>query len=459
MQRCKKTLSWCQAWREGFNARCRLWRVNRAARIGDQSAMPLSPDILPDAHELEPGEVEARRLWARRRGRPQWLWPDVARADWQRAQHWIEGVARAVLTGTPPPAQDWSLPERRAALGLACYTSGMGPLLGWWRQQGRLSLAAPVAALLDLHLDHNRRRMAGMAAAAGALGDRLQERGITGVLLKGMHTAQACFPDPATRPLSDIDLLVSGEALPQVEALLVREGYAETGRTPRESSWRRAGTATQPRTLMFVHAEDPWTVDLHHALDIPVAGGGGAVPLDRLEPLRTTRRWGAHPGLAVLEQPLLLLHLAAHAGAGLHNMTLIRLVELHLLIRQDESRGRLDWRELLDQGAEAGVLGHAYPALLLCERLVPGTVPPAVLTACAAQAPARVRKLVADLAPARAQRVGGHSLREHFMWAGGALGLLKQARRDVLQPGLSLKERLAIYERRAWQVIRGAFRG
>jgi hypothetical protein len=273
------------------------------------------------------------------------------------------------------------------------------------------------------------------------------------VLLKGMHTAHMVFPDPATRPLSDIDLLVGAQARESVEALLIAHGYAETGRTQRESSWRKAGVASQPRTLSFVHAQDPWTIDLHHALDIPVAGGGGAIPLDRLEPLRHAGRsdpW-AWPGL---EQPTLLLHLAAHAGAGLHNMTLIRLVELHLVIK----RQRPDWQMFLEQGSQAQVLGHAWPALLLCERLVPATVPQAVLAQCGAQAPARVHHLMADLSPGQAQRVGESSLGEHFMWAGGALGLLRQGWRDLTQPGLSMRERLSIYERRAWQVVRGRLR-
>jgi hypothetical protein len=438
-------------------------RVNRQAAGGHKETMLLSPQIspvepafhtpwCPAGDDLAPGELVARRQWARRQGAPDWLWPGVDRADWLRAQSWIEEKARAILSGKGPLVADAAALDPDA-LGLACYTSGMGPLLGWWRRQGLLVASPSVGALFELHFEHNRQRMVTMTAAAARLLGLLHERRIVAVLLKGMHTAHAIFPDPATRPLSDIDLLVSPQAREPVEALLRARGYGETGRTMRESSWRQHGVASEPRTLTFTHAMDPWTIDLHHELDIPVAGGGAAIPLDRLEPLRHAGRGGPWdwPGL---EQPLLLLHLAAHAGAGLHNMTLIRLVELHLAIR----RHRPDWVMFLEQGARAKVLGHAWPALQLCERLVPGTVPQAVLDGCAARAPARVRRLVADLSPGQAQRVGDSSLGEHFMWAGGALGLLRQGWHDLTQPGLSMRERLSIYERRAWQVMRGRLR-
>ena len=156
----------------------------------------------------------------------------------------------------------------------------------------------------------------------------------------------------------------------------------------------------------------------------------------------------------MIEQPLLLLHLAAHAGAGWQNLTLLRQVELILVVREDLAAGRLSWDAFLDLGARTGALGYAYPALTLADRLAPGTVPPSVLGACAAAAPAAVRGALARLTPASAQRIDRSSLSEHFMWASGWRGRLRQLAADLI-PAEGWPSILGIYEERAWRLIRG----
>jgi hypothetical protein len=165
----------------------------------------------------------------------------------------------------------------------------------------------------------------------------------------------------------------------------------------------------------------------------------------------------AHASARVLDQPLLLLHLAAHAGSGLHNLTLLRLVELQLVIRADLASGRLDWDGVLDLGARTGALGYAWPALKLCEDLAPGVAPSAVLEQCAASAPAAVRRRLADLTPATAQRIDRNSVAEHFMWAEGWRGRLRQVASDLLPAAGTPRQFWSIYEARAWRLVRGRF--
>ena len=45
------------------------------------------------------------------------------------------------------------------AIGVACYTSGVGPLLGFWLEQGGIAASPQVSAVLERHLRHNRLRM------------------------------------------------------------------------------------------------------------------------------------------------------------------------------------------------------------------------------------------------------------------------------------------------------------
>jgi len=395
---------------------------------------------------LSPAEVRARFTRAKRQGNPVWLWPDIAVEDWRRALATIAQTARDVLSGRPAGSLSAADAD---AFGLACYTSGMGPLLGWWQARGLVRAAPDIGRVIDLHWRHNMDRNAHLAAIAADVAERLRGAGIAVALLKGAHTAAAYFPAPGTRPMADIDLLVGPRDLTGADAVLAAAGYVPGRRGERETNWRRAGTPAAPRTLTFLHRDDPWSIDLHHSLDQAVAAGAPPVRFDGARPLD-----GRGPSAAPLDQPLLLLHLAVHAGGGLHNLTLLRLVELHFVIRRDGADGGLSWPAFVRTGRAIGALGYAYPALRLCEDLVPGTVPAWVLERCAAAAPARVVRIVARLAPATAQRVERSSIAEHFMWSAGWPGLCRQLAADLV-PARSWRAAWSIYERRAWQMLRG----
>jgi hypothetical protein len=403
--------------------------------------------MLRSTVEETPSAVAARFRAARRAGRPAWLWPEVSLSDWQVAQRAIAAVARDMLRG-----ERSALAGDPDALGLACYTSGMGPLLGWWAEEGRVKASDGLAELLALHRRHGEVRTTRIEAAAIEIVDRLRSDDIPVVVLKGAHTARAYFPDPATRPAADVDLLIPVGDVDRAEKAFARAGLIRGTRRTWESSWRPAGARTLPRSLWFVHQDDPWTIDLHWSLNI--RAGAIVAKLDDAAPFSSQVRWGACPEASVLDQPLLLLHLAAHAGAGLHNLTLLRLVELNFVIARDRARGALSWPAFLRLGIETGALGLAYPALRLAEKLMPGSVPRAVLDACAARTPTGVVRVVERLDPAIAQRIGRISLAEHFMWSRSLGERLGQIGSDLF-PRAPWRERAAIYERRAWQILRG----
>jgi hypothetical protein len=143
--------------------------------------------------------------------------------------------------------------------------------------------------------------------------------------------------------------------------------------------------------LWLAHADDPWSVDLHSALDFAATPGADIVRLDRAKPFDSVEPWAVEPSARVLSQPLLLLHLAAHAGGGLGSLTLLRMVEIILVIRRDLAGDRLDWADFLAVAAQTGGLGAAYPALTMCDMLAPGTIPEDVVDACGEAMPRRAR--------------------------------------------------------------------
>ena len=398
---------------------------------------------------LATDEIRSRLRRAAVRGNPAWLWPDVAPA--QRAAA-VERIAAA--TGAILRDEAATLAGDAGAIGLAGYVSGMGPLLGWWIEQGSVAAPDPVAAVLREHLRHNRDRAARLRRACTAITAALDSAGIRSVVLKGLHTEKAYFPAPGTRPASDIDLLVAERDRIAAERVLWSRGLIPASRGRFESSWREGSAATQPASLYLVHRDDPWTIDLHHSLDIAPAPGAAIARLDLGRPMESARPWGDMGAGYTLDQPLLALHLAVHAGHGLHNLTLLRLVELVLVIRRDVASARLSWPDFAALAGAAGALGYAYPALAFAEQRAPGTVPAGILAESARAAPHRAVGIVRRLTPATAQRVGRLSLAEHFMWTRGIGGWSRQIAADLV-PHRSVRRNLEIYRARGWQLLGG----
>jgi hypothetical protein len=401
--------------------------------------------------EIHTDEVRRRFVWARRQGRPAWLWPDVPIDDWRSALVGIEGAIAAILAG----GRGVGLEGDAQAIGLAGYTSGMGPLLGLWLEQGWLRADRPIAVILARHLAHNRLRSATMRAAAVEIVGRLADRRIEALVLKGAHTGATYFPEPGARPASDIDILVADGEASAAEGVMARSGLALKSRARWESSWFPPSAGREPRSLTYVHAEDPWSIDLHSSLNISVGYGTPLAALDLGRPMASGGRWPVDSRARVLDQPLLLLHLATHAGAGWQNLTLLRQVELVLVIRQDLAAAQLSWDAFLEVGARTGALSYAYPALHLAEKLAPGAVPQEVLDHCAARTPAAVRRALEPLTPAMAQRIDRNSVGEHFMWGLGWRGRLRLLASDIVPSARSWPELRKIYEERAWRLIRG----
>jgi hypothetical protein len=400
---------------------------------------------------ITPSEFRDRSDKARRSGNPAWLWPEVPVAAWADAMGAVAKAVSAVLAVAPAelPALD------PLALSLACYTSGVGPLLGWWAEQGLLDGAAEARELVALHLQHARTRASATGRPSQDLVSALTKAAIPVIVLKGGHTAQSYFPDPATRPSSDLDLLVPANRSDDAETVLSSVGLQCVARDLRESSWARSGTDRTPRHLWLIGEDDPWSVDLHRSLDFAASVGARVVRFDEADPFTVGEPWSLDPTAHSLRQPLLLLHLAVHASGGLQSLTLLRMVEIILVVRQDTANQRLSWDEFIALGARIGALGAVYPALAMSEKLAPGTIPSGVLRICRELAPRRTRSVVDKLDPANVQRIDRASVAEHFMWIKGPRGWTRQLWADLTAGSGSLRSRQSIYQARIYRLLRG----
>ena len=378
------------------------------------------PPLSLDAWDLSPDEVERRLAWARRQGRPGFPWPGVEVAAWRACLVELARVVRAVLRpdGDEAPALRTPAGVGPEALGVAAYTSGLGPLLGLWIERGSLAADAADAELLALHLEHGRRRARALRAMLGEALDALSDAGVPVTVLKGAHTSVAYFPEPGARPAADVDLLVPPGTLEGAGRALAAAGWAPGARQsrPGKADWIPTGTSTLPRSLHLVHADDPRRVELHDSLARDFFGVR-TVELDAAGALEPHP--DVHPLVRVLAPPLLVAHLALHASQELHHVQMLRLLELAWVVEAERVAGRLDDGAVASVLARAGALRFALPALDLAEKLVPGSMEPALLDLARRDAPRRMTRYLERLLPATAQRLEGISLDERFIWCRG----------------------------------------
>ncbi len=380
------------------------------------------------------------------------LWHQVPSASLSAGWSQLGEVARAILrNASPPPITGAEVPTPLAALGVAAYVSGLGPLLGRWTEDARISADKATADLLTHHLDHGRGRAATLAVRLAELLDVLAESGITATLLKGTDTAHRYFPEPGTRPRADIDLLVAPHQLDAARAALRAAGYIEFRRTryANRSEWRHPKAPQTLQSLEIDHADNPWSVDLHAALDRWYFRGLRA-SFGYPTPDQLARWTFAGRPVFVLAQPLLTAFLALHASYVMRDFRPLRAVELVLVVRQDVANGALRWdalAELLDRTRTARFV---YPALELAERWVPGTLDPGLRQQLDRAATPRMRRVVNQV-EADGLRLAYRSLDERLMWPQGTaewLGNLSEliwSADDAMTAG----DQLRMYLRRA----------
>lgn len=412
---------------------------------------------------MAPSQHEVRERLARwqRTGDPHDLWPGLEERDFRRAMGDIGGVTRSVLRQADwddPLDCPFSSPPR--ALGVAAFTSGMGPLLGYWVETGRICVDSPAATVLAEHLAHGRARAQRLEAALGTVLDAFAARGISVFVLKGMHTAWTYFPEPGTRPASDIDLLVSPANLTEAAAALAALGFHPGASLADESrrDWMPPSASAEPASLEITHRDNPWSVDLHVSLDRTLRFGlrshfGTTAPGDGMRLERGSRAF------YVLPQPLLLAWLAFHAASHLDLGPMVRYVELVLVIRRDFAPHLERWEDFLRLAFRTRAASLGYPALELAEGLAPGSVPQEVHRALKRSAPWMVRRVVSRLRPETAQQLYRMSLDVRIMWLFSLPGVVALVRRGWRPPARGLVDAgrsfLSTQRRRLRLLLRG----
>lgn len=137
---------------------------------------------------------------------------------------------RALAGDGPHELHGWLTANRLdAALVAWLVAQGVAPLaFHRLREAALLAQCAPdAAAVLRKEYYASAAHHALLSAALRDLLAELEPLGIRPVVLKGMALSSTLYPAPATRPVSDLDLLFERSQIPAVQQVLLRQGYQD----------------------------------------------------------------------------------------------------------------------------------------------------------------------------------------------------------------------------------------
>ncbi|MBM4284540.1 MAG: nucleotidyltransferase family protein [Deltaproteobacteria bacterium] len=269
---------------------------------------------------------------------------------------------------------------------------------------------------------------------------RLADAGVECVLLKGADLRHRLYPEPATRPMGDLDLLIPPAQLAPARRVMAELGYTPFQWTPElapgylERFDHELGLDPPPDRELVV--------DLHW--EIREVGFLYSLPYDDLRPSCLGPVRGGVPVL-VLSPEHLLIHLCLHTYDEINTTGLLKLLDLALAAASPE----LDWRRFLEEVARLGVGGGVFIMLREMAPLLPQGLPPEVGAAIAAYRPRRLEALalrpgVLGQAAGQAAFLLGHL---HPRDWPRYLGPRLWPHRDYLTANLGRPDRLAYFRR------------
>lgn len=194
------------------------------------------------------------------------------------------------------------------------------------------------------------------------------DAGIPVVVLKGAAYVLDGLEAAAGRMVSDIDLLVQVEALPQAESALMMAGWISANRDAYDQRYYRTWMHEIP-PMRHIHRGT--VIDLHHNILPPT----GRIKVDAQRLIAAARPLQGFSCVRVLSPHDIVLHSAAHLmHEGELETGLRGLVDLDALVREF-SREPTFLVALHDRSVELGLAQSLYQALRLTNRFMATPLP------------------------------------------------------------------------------------
>ncbi len=223
---------------------------------------------------------------------------------------------------------------------------------------------------------------------------RLRAGAVPVLVLKGVALAETIYPDPAWRPMHDMDLLVPPETVPTVMALLAQEGYRPVAPEVAPGVMQ----AYESQIALIPNRPLPFGLELHwHLFDSP--HHQRVIPMDWF--WQTCRPLSlAAEQTRILGPEAQLLHLGAHLW--LHHRGRGLLWQFDLVLLLHAMADRLDWDVIVHRAAAYDLILSTRHVLNGLATLWQAPVPPTVLDRLRTLSPSRAeRRTVAHLTAAR----------------------------------------------------------
>jgi len=244
------------------------------------------------------------------------------------------------------------------------------------------------------------------AAIYDQLGEALKAfvvQGLRPIALKGVHLAALVYPDPALRPMNDIDLLFTPDELPVAEAVLESLGYGGkhksadlgAGVTKHTSTFRRdSEKASTPNPYLSTESER--MIEPHTSLEESWFGLKVDVTPGMRE--RAVEIMLAGQPCRVLANEDLLLHLCVHfcfhliMGAP----SMVQLADL-LALTNHSTTQPLNYPAFIQIAIKNRAAPYALAALTLAQKLLSAPIPASALDSLSQATPTRLRNRIAAL--------------------------------------------------------------
>lgn len=239
---------------------------------------------------------------------------------------------------------------------------GVAPLLYHRLKQMGVELPGAVAEELRRTYYTNIGRNLVLYGELGKVLQRLQEKNIAVIVLKGAYLAEAVYENIGLRSMCDIDLLVKQEDLLRVEQELLRMGYS--------TRQHDHVVGQENKHFVYVLTKSGLQVEIHWAL----FEGKHPFQIDleglwsRTQPVRLAQV----PALALSYEDL-LLHLCLHTANHTYFMLLRMFYDIGELVRRKGLE--LDWQAIERGARDWGALRSVYVILRLAQELLGVAVP------------------------------------------------------------------------------------
>jgi hypothetical protein len=224
-----------------------------------------------------------------------------------------------------------------------------------------------------------------LLAELDRIGGEAQSAGIAVMPLKGAALAGRCYPRPALRPMSDLDLLVPADQLASFGAMLEGQGYRNFSRTVSYAPDHRLLPASDEHQFVRYDADLAITVEFRAEPLEPAVGRLADLDDNLASSLQAHIRdiWSrargqaaSAAGLHAMSREDLILHVAAHLAA---RHAEFRLIWLHDLARLADTSDAIDWCRMASAARRFRIDGPVRTALSAAVRYAGATIPTAVL--------------------------------------------------------------------------------